>query len=161
MDETLQTISRLGREQECSGSGGQSVFRLVLRLAVTAHYDGVRKFDVSEGSEATDSSGDQAIMNAESCDGCGRPLERDEAKYVVELRVFPAAEPVEPHEPEGDRDHLGELEEGLEHLTALQGLGEAVSQETQCLVCESCMKRIVENPLDRDLAAAPWSVSNN
>jgi hypothetical protein len=84
-----------------------------------------------------------------TCDLCKRELDpSDDLRYVVRIEIAAAFDPVAGEE-EGDRDHLEEIQDLLEHLEDAPGgqIGEDVYQELRFDLCPQCRKRYCKNPL--------------
>jgi len=85
-----------------------------------------------------------------TCDLCKRELDpTDDLRYVVRIEIAAAFDPVAGEEEEDDRDHLGEIQDLLEHLEdAPSGqIGDDVFQELRFDLCPQCRKRFCKNPL--------------
>ena len=97
-----------------------------------------------------------------TCDLCRRELDPDEdLRYVVKIEVRAAFDPVVADE-EGDRDHLGEIQDLLERLEDAEDdqIGDDVYQRLRFDLCPECRRRFSKNPLGRETAKA-LDFSNN
>jgi hypothetical protein len=70
------------------------------------------------------------------------------------MEVYAALDPAATDEEEGDRDHLQEIHEMLEHMDDLDNdrVGEEVYQQLRFDLCPECRKKFVKNPLGREVA---------
>ena len=97
-----------------------------------------------------------------TCDLCRRELDPEEdLRYVVKIEVCAAFDPVVSEE-EGDRDHLGEIQDLLERLedTENDQIGDDVYQRLRFDLCPECRRRFGKNPLGRETTKA-HDFSNN
>lgn len=83
------------------------------------------------------------------CDRCGKPIEKDEIRYVAKIEVFAAADPLEITFEDLLTDHRTEI--GL-LLNACEKLSEDelmrdVHVQYQFDLCRDCQKTYVRDPL--------------
>ncbi len=94
------------------------------------------------------------------CDLCQRKIEDDEIRYVVKLESFPVSDNVGVElELEDDRDHLLEIHEAIELQQDPQGhdVDADLVVEMTFDLCPECRRRVVRNPLGRDLVQLHFS----
>ncbi|MGQ9574290.1 MAG: hypothetical protein ACUVUC_03160 [Thermoguttaceae bacterium] len=87
-----------------------------------------------------------------TCDLCKRELDpAEDLRYVVKIEIYAAFDPVVT-EDEGDRDHLGEIQDLLERLeqTEPDQISEDVYQRLRFDLCPECRRRFSKNPLGRE-----------
>lgn len=87
-----------------------------------------------------------------SCDLCKRPLDaQNDLRYVVQLEVYAAFDPLELDDRDDDEDNLQELQEILERIddAADPEIGDDVYKKMRFDVCGDCRKRLLKNPLGR------------
>ena len=87
-----------------------------------------------------------------SCDRCGRSLENDDLRYVVQLEVYAAVEPMDVEDDEDDRDHLVEINEVLERLddSEIDSAGDDIYRKMRFDLCPDCQQRLLRNPIGRN-----------
>ena len=98
-----------------------------------------------------------------TCDLCGRNLDPDDdLRYVVEIEIAAAFDPVANGESEDDRDHLQEIQDLLERLEDAEGdrIGDEVYQQMRFDLCPECRKRFVRRPLGRE-SSTVFGISEN
>lgn len=86
-----------------------------------------------------------------SCDRCNRVIDpAREVRYVLKIDAQAMLEPVDLDEPEGDRDHLLEINELLENMdldeSELYGEEELRPKQTFDL-CSQCYRKYLRDPL--------------
>ena len=86
-----------------------------------------------------------------SCDRCNRVIDpAQEVRYVLKIDAQAMLEPADLDEPEGDRDHLLEINELLENMdleeSELYGEGEVRPKRTFDL-CPQCYRKYMRDPL--------------
>jgi len=89
-----------------------------------------------------------------TCDLCKRDLDPvEDLRYVVKIEVYAAFDPVVAEE-DGDRDHLQEIQDLLEHLEEGDGeqIGDDVYQRLRFDLCPECRRKFAKNPLGREAA---------
>lgn len=94
------------------------------------------------------------------CDLCQRKIENGEIRYIVRLETYPADDNTDPMiEMEDDRDHLLEIHQALELQQPVEGqdLDEEVYVELKFDLCPECRRRLLKNPLGRDLVQLQFS----
>ena len=89
-----------------------------------------------------------------SCDLCKRDLDpaRD-SRYVMQLEIAQAIDPLDVTEEEDDRDYLEEIQEVLQRCDdddILAPLCDGSTQRKKFDLCADCCKRVMHNPLGRD-----------
>ena len=92
-----------------------------------------------------------------SCDLCKRELDsQEDLRYVVKMEVYAAFDPAAASEEEGDRDHLQEIQDLLEHLDESEDeqIGDDVYQQLRFDLCPECRRKFIKNPLGRPIAIA-------
>jgi len=85
-----------------------------------------------------------------SCDRCGCRLDpRNDLRYVVNIEVFAAMDPLCDNEDEEDRDHLLEIHEILERLedSESEDIGGDVYQRSRHDLCPECAKKFSQQPV--------------
>jgi hypothetical protein len=98
-----------------------------------------------------------------TCDLCKRELDpAEDLRYVVKIEVCAAFDPVVTEE-EGDRDHLGEIQDLLEQLeeTESDQLSDGVYQRLRFDLCPECRRKFSKDPLGREAVAKVLDFSNN
>ena len=93
-----------------------------------------------------------------SCDLCGKDLSAGaDARYVVRVQVFPAADPGELTAADLDQDHVEAMAALLEELEASEGRGGAAEApatpagaSTEYDLCPACQRKFVADPLGRE-----------
>ncbi len=89
-----------------------------------------------------------------SCDLCKRELDTErDSRYVVQMEISQAIEPLATDEDEGDRDYLAEIHEVLEQCDEddpLMPLCDGAPRRTRYDLCADCCKKVLRNPLGRD-----------
>ena len=87
-----------------------------------------------------------------TCDLCKRELDPGEdLRYVVKIEVYAAFDPMVIEE-DGDRDHLGEIQDLIERLEDAESdqIGDDVYQRLRFDLCPECRRRFAKNPLGRE-----------
>lgn len=99
-----------------------------------------------------------------SCDLCGKDLTPGEdARYVVRLEVFPAADPRDLTEADLDQDHLDSMAEMLDEL---EDAGPdaytppPASRAQEFDLCAVCHRKFAADPLGRERARKPQFSKN-
>ena len=87
-----------------------------------------------------------------SCDRCNRVIDpAQEVRYVLKIDAQAMLEPADLDEPEGDRDHLLEINELLENMdleeSELYGEEEDVRQKRTFDLCPQCYRKYMRDPL--------------
>lgn len=99
---------------------------------------------------------DEDLSRGLVCDVCGKPLLVDEdVRYVVDIRVYAAADPMELTQADLDKDHLAEMRrilDAIKHRDA-QELEDEIHQEFTFHLCPMCRKVYVKDPIGRSGAA--------
>jgi hypothetical protein len=77
----------------------------------------------------------------------------EDLRYVVKIEVCAAFDPVVVEE-DGDRDHLQEIQDLLEHLEEgdSEQIGDDVYQRLRFDLCPECRRKFGKNPLGREAA---------
>jgi hypothetical protein len=85
----------------------------------------------------------------------------EDLRYVVKIEVCAAFDPVVMEE-EGDRDHLGEIQDLIERLEDAETdqISDDVFQRLRFDLCPECRRKFSKNPLGRE-AAKVLDFSNN
>lgn len=92
-----------------------------------------------------------------TCDRCQRIIDPEqELRYVVRMEIEAIMDPIHESEPEGDRDHLLEIDEILERVDATESgaIGEDIYQKRRYDLCPQCYRKFAANPLAREKKAA-------
>ena len=98
-----------------------------------------------------------------SCDLCGKDLTESDARYVVRMDVFPAADTHDLTEADLDQDHLDTMAEMLDELEdAGPGalLPEPATRPLEYDLCPGCHRKFAADPLGRDRARKPQFSKN-
>jgi hypothetical protein len=98
-----------------------------------------------------------------SCDRCRKTIDpQDEVRYIVNLEVHAAIEPVDLDEDEDDRDYLEEIQEILEKLedVADEPIRRHGSSQRTFDLCPACYRKFIQNPVGSDLHAQLGFSSN-
>ena len=89
-----------------------------------------------------------------SCDLCKRELDpASDSRYVMQLEIAQAIDPLDVTEDEDDRDYLEEIQEVLQRCDdddILAPLCDGSTQRKKFDLCADCCKRVMHNPLGRD-----------
>ena len=88
-----------------------------------------------------------------SCDGCKRLIDPQHSlRYVLRMEVYAAMETSDTDSDEGDRDHLTEIHDILEHIedTESDELGDNLYQQLRFDLCPECRQKFLNNPIARD-----------
>ena len=91
-----------------------------------------------------------------TCDRCKRVIDLErELRYVVRMEIEAVMDPIHEEEPQGDRDHLLEIDEILERVDAseIDAMGDDIYQKRRYDLCPSCYKKFNANPLAREKKA--------
>ncbi len=83
------------------------------------------------------------------CDRCGKPIERDELRYVAKIEVYAAADLLEITAEDLLRDHTEELDRLLEQCERMSEdeLMQDVHVEMRFDLCRACQKAFLAAPL--------------
>jgi len=88
-----------------------------------------------------------------TCDRCGRVLEIEEdLRYIVNLEICVAMDPLEVNEIDEDRDHLLEIHEILEGDESREHYRVEMYTKQRYDLCPECQKKFMGNPLGREPA---------
>ncbi|HON07153.1 MAG TPA: hypothetical protein PLW02_03520 [Verrucomicrobiota bacterium] len=84
------------------------------------------------------------------CDRCGKPIYKGEARYVVNMKVYAAAD--QPFEISGEdllMDHIAEIERLIEEAASMteEELMQDVYVEYKFDLCRQCQRALVSQPL--------------
>lgn len=99
-----------------------------------------------------------------TCDMCGREMHPEELRYVVNMDVTLAQDPLEcATDDDEDADHLEELTEMIQQIEATgeEQLADEDLQKLRFDLCASCRKKFVDNPLGREALAKQLDFSKN
>ncbi|MEN0109641.1 MAG: hypothetical protein AAF805_02855 [Planctomycetota bacterium] len=94
-----------------------------------------------------------------TCDGCGRPIDEQQTRYVVRLEVYAAIDD-DTHAGNDEDDHLEEIEDLLERIDEEDGVPVAddrLYQQRRYDLCAQCRERLLRNPLGRGVARTGFS----
>lgn len=85
------------------------------------------------------------------CDRCGKPIEKDELRYIAKIEVFAAADPLEVTFEDFLTDHRPEIDRLLRACEKLsdEELMRDVHVQYQFDLCRECQKIYVQDPLAR------------
>jgi len=84
------------------------------------------------------------------CDICGKPLLVDsDVRYVVDIRVFAAYDPMELTAEDLKKDRLAEIRELARKLSQMepQALEDQVYRSFQFDLCPDCQRQYLKDPL--------------
>jgi hypothetical protein len=103
-----------------------------------------------------------------SCDLCGKDMTSgSDARFVVRMEAFPAAQPGELTEADLDQDHIDTMAEMLAELEELEESGEhrpcEPSPERHAKeydLCAACYQKFLADPLGRDRSRKPHFSKN-
>jgi hypothetical protein len=98
-----------------------------------------------------------------SCDRCRKTIDAQETRYVVQLEVHVALEPVELDEEDDDRDYLEEIQEILEKLDDSDDIETPrrhTSGHRTFDLCPDCYRKFIQNPVGSDSHAQIGFSSN-
>ena len=87
------------------------------------------------------------------CDRCGKPLLVDsDVRYVVDIRVFAAYDPMELTGEDIARDHLAEIRKLNRRLAKMdpQELEDGVYKRFEFDLCPTCQKVYIRNPMPNE-----------
>ena len=87
-----------------------------------------------------------------SCDGCSKTLLIDESvRYVVDIRVYAAYDPMEIMRADYEKDHGEEIARLIEacQKTPAQELEDQVYREFRFHLCPPCQRRYLQDPIGR------------
>lgn len=90
-----------------------------------------------------------------ACDICGKTLLLDEdVRYVVDIRVFAAADPMELTADDLKRDLRRELRELVERMKNMdpEKAQDSVYRRFRFELCPACQKEYLKDPLRREVA---------
>jgi hypothetical protein len=92
---------------------------------------------------------DLVPMITHLCDRCGRAIEHDQVRYVAQIQVFAAPDPLTITFEDLLQDHTSEMERLLRQCDELseEELMRDVHVEFQFDLCRACQKVYVTNPL--------------
>lgn len=99
-----------------------------------------------------------------SCDGCGGTLLVDESvRYVVDIRVYAAYDPMEITQADYEKDHAAEIQRLVEACKGMsaQELEDQVYREFRFHLCPACQKRYLRDPLGRGAASPSEETSGS
>ena len=88
-----------------------------------------------------------------SCDRCKKIIDtEDELRYVVRIEIQASIDTGDLDDPEGDRDHLHEIDEFLKRNDDEDGedICEDIYQQHRYDLCSECYDHFVRNPLAAD-----------
>jgi hypothetical protein len=91
-----------------------------------------------------------------SCDRCKRVLDpADDLRYVVNMEIQAAMDPLDVDEPDDDRDHLLEIQEILERLEDADNdlIGDDIHQKRRFDLCPDCYRKFIKDPIGRESPA--------
>ena len=83
------------------------------------------------------------------CDRCGKPIEKDELRYIAKIEVFAAADPLAITVEDLFTDHRPEIDRLLSACEKLseEELMRDVHVQYQFDLCRECQKIYVRDPL--------------
>ncbi len=84
------------------------------------------------------------------CDRCGKPLLVDsDVRYVVDIKVFAAYDPMELTTKDVGRDHMPEIRELNRRLAKMdpQEVEDGVYKRLKFDLCPGCQKEYIKNPM--------------
>jgi len=87
-----------------------------------------------------------------TCDLCGKPLLADEdTRYVVQVEVYAAYDPMEITEADLAEDKSEEVQELLDEMADMDAeqLEDQVHKTFRFDLCQACQARYVQDPLSR------------
>ena len=99
-----------------------------------------------------------------TCDLCKRSLDpENDLRYVVRIEIHAAMDPTSWGVTDGERDHLQELDDVIDHLEDLEdeNIGEDIVQQLRFDLCSECRKRFLRRPLGQSRADRPAGFSKN
>jgi hypothetical protein len=88
-----------------------------------------------------------------SCDRCRKTIDAQETRFIVQLEVHAAMDPLELDEEEDDRDYLEEIQEILERLDEgddIEPLRRYGSGHHTYDLCPDCYRKFIQNPVGSD-----------
>ncbi|MGC8742924.1 MAG: hypothetical protein ACP5T0_03475 [Verrucomicrobiia bacterium] len=84
------------------------------------------------------------------CDRCGRPILKGETRYVVNMKIYAAADqPLEISVEDLFRDHFAEIERIIEETESMteEELMRDVYVEYKFDLCRQCQRALIYQPL--------------
>jgi len=88
-------------------------------------------------------------METRICDRCGQPLTAGEVRYIAQIRVFAAYDPLEITFDDLKRDYGKELQQVVEQCRSMSEdeLLRSVYVEFHYDLCPACQKEYIKDPL--------------
>ena len=89
-------------------------------------------------------------MNGLTCDMCGNELLIDhDVRYVAEIQVYAAYDPMELTPDDLAKDHTAEIRKLIERLEDMdpQEVQDSVYKEFRFDLCPACQRRYIKSPL--------------
>jgi len=96
-----------------------------------------------------------------TCDLCGGELSPEDERYLVQITLQRADDPLACTSTADDVDQLEELDEMMEHAALSEETSEPsdAPEQMQFDLCPTCRKKFLKNPLGRE--ASPLHFSKN
>jgi hypothetical protein len=88
-------------------------------------------------------------MDSASCDLCGGDLLGRDLRYIVEIKVYAAYDPLEITRSDFNRDLRGEMRDLLKKISTAEpeSLEEEVYAEMKFDLCPTCRRKYMAEPL--------------
>lgn len=86
------------------------------------------------------------------CDLCKCELSPHDLRYVVQIKISQAFEPMTEDESQDDRDYLEEIHDILE--TIEDSAGDEIFQQLRFDLCPECRQKFARHPLGQNAAQA-------